>query len=69
MEPITVWVKSDGEWAIVHRCRKCGIIRTNRIAGDDNELMLISLALRPLAQPAFPLDSVSIAEAMETRDG
>lgn len=68
MEPITVWVKSDGEWAIVHRCQKCGVIRTNRIAGDDNELLLISLALRPLAQPAFPLDSVSIAGAIETRE-
>jgi hypothetical protein len=69
MEPITVWVKSNGEWAIVHRCQKCGVIRTNRIAGDDNELLLISLALRPLAQPPFPLDSVSIAGAIETREG
>jgi len=69
MEPITVWVKSDGEWAIVHRCRKCGVLRTNRIAGDDNELLLISLALKPIAQPAFPLDGVSIAEGIETRDG
>ena len=58
MEPITVWVKSEGEWAIVHRCRKCGTLRSNRIAGDDNELLLISLALRPIAQPPFPLDSV-----------
>ena len=69
MEQITVWLKSNGEWAIVHRCRKCGVICTNRIAGDDSELLLISLALKPLAQPAFPLDGVSIAEAIETRDG
>ena len=58
MEPIAVWVKPDGEWAIVHHCKECGIVRTNRIAGDDNELLLISLALRPIAQPPFPLDSV-----------
>ena len=56
MEPIAVWVRRDGEWAIVHRCRKCGALRTNRIAGDDNELALMSLAVRPLAQPPFPLD-------------
>ena len=59
MEPISVWVRSNGEWAIVHRCRKCGTLRTNRIAGDDNEVLLISLALRPLAMPPFPLHLLS----------
>jgi ribosome biogenesis GTPase len=56
MEPIAVWVRPNGEWAIVHRCRKCGAVRTNRVAGDDNELALMSLAVRPLARPPFPLD-------------
>jgi DNA-directed RNA polymerase subunit RPC12/RpoP len=56
MEPIAVWVRHDGEWAIVHRCTKCGALRSNRIAGDDNELALMSLAVRPLASPPFPLD-------------
>lgn len=23
MEPIAVWVRRDGEWAIVHRCKRC----------------------------------------------
>jgi hypothetical protein len=59
MDPIAVWVRSNGEWAIVHRCRKCGTLRTNRIAGDDNEVLLISLALRPLAMPPFPLHLLS----------
>ena len=36
MEPIAVWVKQKGEWAIIHRCTKCGALRLNRIAGDDN---------------------------------
>jgi len=58
MEPISVWVKPDGEWSIVHRCVKCGALRVNRIAGDDNEVLLLSLALRPIARPAFPLDKV-----------
>ena len=58
MEPIAVWVKEDGEWSIVHRCVTCGALRLNRIAGDDNEVLLLSLALRPIARPAFPLDKV-----------
>jgi len=56
MEPISVWVLNNGEWRIVHRCRECGMMRANRVAGDDNELLLMSMAIRPLAQPPFPLD-------------
>jgi hypothetical protein len=55
MEPITVWVRPNKEWALVHRCQKCGALRANRIAGDDNDVLLMSLALRPLAMPPFPL--------------
>ncbi|MFN3231848.1 MAG: RNHCP domain-containing protein [Alphaproteobacteria bacterium] len=56
MEPIAVWVRGSGEWAIVHRCRDCSTLSSNRIAGDDNELVLMALAVRPLAQPPFPLE-------------
>lgn len=48
MEPIGIWVKDDGEWAIIHRCTKCGIIRSNRIAGDDDTEKLLALAAKPL---------------------
>ena len=58
MEPIALWVRHRGEWALVHRCSKCGVLRTNRIAGDDNELLLVSIAVRPLASPPFPLESL-----------
>ena len=61
MEPIAIWVRSAGEWAIVHRCRQCNVMRINRIAGDDSELVLLSLAVRPLATPPFPLDAVAVA--------
>ncbi len=56
MEPISVWVKSKSEWALVHRCVSCGVLKSNRIAGDDNEFVLMSLASRPIALPPFPLD-------------
>jgi len=58
MEPIAVCVRRKGEWAIIHRCTACGALRMNRIAGDDSEVLLLSLALRPIALPAFPLEGI-----------
>lgn len=55
MEPVAVWVRRKGEWALVHRCERCGRLKNNRVAGDDNQVALLSIALRPLAMPAFPL--------------
>ena len=55
MEPIGVWVRKNGEWAIIHRCRLCGILSSNRIAADDNPTLLMSIAVKPLALPPFPL--------------
>ena len=49
MEPRGVWVRSDGEWAIVHRCKRCGKLSSNRIAADDNPMKLMALAMRPFA--------------------
>ena len=62
MEPIAVWAKPGGEWAVVHRCESCGTLRANRIAGDDNEGLLLSLALRPLSRPAFPVERLKLGE-------
>lgn len=59
MEPVALWVRR-GEWVLIHRCRDCGILKANRAAGDDNELALLSIAVRPLAQPPFPLDMLAL---------
>ena len=32
MEPVAVWVRKHGEWAIIHRCRRCGALSSNRVA-------------------------------------
>lgn len=56
MEPIGVWVRRDGEWALIHRCRSCGAFSSNRIAADDDPLKLMSIAVRPLASPPFPIE-------------
>jgi ribosome biogenesis GTPase len=64
MEPVAVWLRHGGEWALIHRCNECGVLRSNRIAGDDNELSLIWLAVRPIAQPPFPLDTLPGGDAL-----
>lgn len=58
MEPISVWVRKNGEWAIIFRCSRCGHLSSNRIAADDNPVKLMSIALGPLARPAFPLHEI-----------
>lgn len=55
MEPVAVWVRKGGEWAIIHRCRRCGKLCSNRVAADDNPMKLMSIALRPLVPAAVPL--------------
>jgi ribosome biogenesis GTPase len=56
MAPIAVFVGNGGEWMLIHRCQACNVLHENRIAGDDNLMVLMSLAARPLAQPPVPLD-------------
>ncbi len=55
MAPVAIEVRRDGEWAILHRCSACNALKANRIAGDDHEFALLALALRPIANPAFPI--------------
>jgi len=55
MKPIAIHVRDDGEWNVVHRCERCGIIRSNRIAADDSEKKLLELALLPITNLPFPL--------------
>ena len=58
MEPVAVWVRKNGEWAMIHRCRRCGQLSSNRIAADDDPLKLMSIAMRPIALPPFPLERI-----------
>ena len=56
MEPIAIHVRHDGEWVLVHRCTGCDEVHLNRTAGDDNPLVLVRIAVLPLAKPPFPLE-------------
>ena len=51
MEPIGVWVRKNGEWALIHRCTVCGKLDSNRVAADDNPMKLLSIAMKPFANP------------------
>ena len=69
MDPIAVWVRKNGEWAIVHRCRICGALSSNRIAADDNPMKLMSMALKPLCSPPFPIERIRELTALMGGDG
>ena len=69
MEPVAVWVRKGGEWAIVHRCRRCGKLDSNRVAADDNPMKLMSIAMKPLCEPPFPLDRIREMTALMGGDG
>lgn len=69
MEPVAVWVRKNGEWAIIHRCKRCGALSSNRVAADDNPMKLMSIAMKPLCSPPFPLDRIEEMTALMGEDG
>lgn len=69
MEPIAVWVRKNGEWAIIHRCKICGALSSNRIAADDNPMKLMSLAMKPVSTPPFPLEKIEEMTRLMGGDG
>jgi hypothetical protein len=60
MEPIAISVRGRGEWVLIHRCRGCDRLVANRTAGDDSPLLLVKLAVQPLANPPFPLEVLDL---------
>jgi hypothetical protein len=54
MEPIAVTIRGARRWMLIHRCTRCGRLRMNRTAADDNVLLLMQLAALPLATPPLP---------------
>ena len=69
MDPVAVWVRKNGEWAIIHRCRICGHLSSNRIAADDNPMKLMSIAMKPVATPPFPLERIEEMTRLMGGDG
>ncbi|GAA2930157.1 RNHCP domain-containing protein [Streptomyces thioluteus] len=57
MTPISIAVLRDGSWMVIHRCVRCDELTSNPVCTDDNQLILMRMAVRPLAQPPFPLEA------------
>lgn len=57
MSPIAIAALRTGEWRVVHRCVRCDELTSNPVCADDNQLVLMRMAVRPLAQPPFPLEA------------
>ena len=68
MEPVSVWVRKGGEWAVIHRCKRCGKLSSNRVAADDNPMKLMSVALKPLCEPPFPIERIEELNAVMAGD-
>lgn len=47
MKPVSVFTKKTGEYVLVNQCKKCGFIRYNRIAGDDDFEIVLKLSKIP----------------------
>ncbi|TMR92258.1 RNHCP domain-containing protein [Nonomuraea basaltis] len=58
MAALSVTVRQDGEWLIIHHCQSCGGLSANRIAGDDNALALLRIAIRPLSDSRLPVSAL-----------
>ncbi|GAA4908866.1 RNHCP domain-containing protein [Streptomyces coeruleoprunus] len=57
MTPISIAVLRTGDWMVIHRCVRCDELTSNPVCPDDNQLILMRMAVRPLAQPPFPLEA------------
>lgn len=68
MDAMAVEVRKNGEWAVIHRCRRCGALSANRSAADDNPVLLMSIALRPLARPPFPIERMEALTALMEKE-
>jgi hypothetical protein len=69
MEPIAVTVRGERRWMLIHRCTRCGRLRMNRTAADDNVLLLLQLAALPLATPPTTYVSPAAPADHGTKDG
>ena len=58
LEPISIWVKPDGTWDIIQRCRLCGELNITRMSEDDSPLKVLSIASSALAVPPFPIEKM-----------
>lgn len=47
----------------------CGTLSSNRIAADDNPMKLMSIAMKPVSSPPFPLEKIEKMTKLMGGDG
>ncbi len=62
MEPVGVFYRRNLEQVVVHRCLGCGFTRYNRIAADDNPILLGELPIVDLPDSDSNSEAVEIVE-------
>lgn len=55
--PIAIAVPRAGDWRVIHRCARCDELASDSVREDDNQLVVMRMAVRPLAEPPFPLEA------------
>lgn len=50
-------------------CKRCGSFSSNRIAADDNPMKLMSIAMRPISRPPFPIEKIEEMTKMMGGEG
>ena len=51
------------------RASECGGLSSNRVAADDNPMKLMSIAMKPVAFPPFPLERIEEMTVLMAGDG
>ena len=59
----------QGRVAIIHRCKRCGELNSNRVLADDNPMKLMSIAMKPLSAPPFPIERIEEMTALMGGEG
>ncbi|MER6910558.1 RNHCP domain-containing protein [Streptomyces sp. NPDC000594] len=59
MSPISIAVAHAGELTVIHRCDDCSALTSAPVRPDDNHLVVMRVAVRPLAAPPFPLEALA----------
>ena len=48
LEPVSLEIDSKKGYVIIYKCKKCGAIRKNKAAKDDNMDLIIELSSKQL---------------------
>ena len=54
MKPVGLHIRRNGEEVLIHECLGCGKRDPNRIAADDNPVLLLEIPLIDLDDPSRP---------------